>query len=250
MDEALDEYYPEIVYTRTMRLRSVGPDVRCLQRVLKTMGYYGTRPDGIYNANTASAVRTFQFDYGMSVDGVVNERLVKKINSVAATLRPLREATPEQIREAAVENGNDEQVENEYHTDAVKIQWSAVDAEWKTGATMKVIDVATGVSFRVKRVGGVNHADVEPRSVDDTEKMREVFGGNWSWTRRPVVVQISYLTAAASLCGMPHGDTVIADNGIDGHFCIHFYESQTDNYRSVTDNAHQKAINEAAKYSV
>lgn len=251
MDKALDEFYPEINYIRTMRLKTVGEDVRALQQVLKTMGYYGTRPDGIFNANTASAVRTFQFDYGMAVDGVVNERLVKKINSVAATLRPLREPTQEQIDASLPETENDiaQAEDRKYRTDAVKMQWSAVDKIWQQGRALKVTDIETGISFMLTRTGGINHADVEPCTEADTENLREVFSGAWSWQRRPVIVEISYITSAASVCGMPHGESNIFGNGVSGHFCMHFFESTDDDGYDMTDKAHQRAIDVASEYS-
>ena len=251
MDKALDEFYPEINYIRTMRLKTVGDDVKALQQVLKTMGYYGTRPDGIYNANTASAVRTFQFDYGMAVDGIVNERLVKKINSVAASLRPLREPTKEQLADSLPENNaNAEKASDRlYRTDAVKMQWSAVDKAWPLGKVMKVTDVETGISLNLKRTGGINHADVEPCTEEDTDSLKEIFSGTWSWQRRPVIVEISYITSAASICGMPHGENNILGNGLNGHFCMHFFESTDDDGFVLTDKAHQKAVDIAAEYS-
>ncbi len=252
MDKALDKFYPEIQYIRPMRLKTVGSDVKALQQVLKTMGYYGTRPDGIFNANTASAVRTFQFDYGMAVDGVVNERRVNKINSVAATLRPLRAPTVKQIENSMPEaeaTDNTSAKSRIYRTDAVKMQWGAVDPVWPLDKTMKLTDVGTGISFYVKRTGGTNHADVEPCTEGDTQNMREAFSGMWSWQRRPVIVEVSYITSAASICGMPHGEDNIFANGVNGHFCLHFYESTNDDEYCTTDKAHQRAITAAAKYS-
>ena len=251
LDVALDECYPEIHFTGIMRMRSVGKDVMALQQVLKTLGYYGTRPDGVFNANTASAVRTFQFDYGMAVDGVVTERLVKKINSVSASLRPFKGpdvVIDESVAEAAetVKMAADEP---EYRTDAVKLQWSAVDSAWKVGKVLRLIDVETGESVDLKRTGGVNHADAEPCTQEDTDKLKMMFGGAWSWARRPVIAQVSYITAAASICGMPHGADAINGNGVNGHFCVHFYESLDDNGYNIADRAHQRAIDIASEYS-
>lgn len=251
MDKALDEFYPEINYIRTMKLKTVGEDVKTLQQVLKTMGYYGTRPDGIFNANTASAVRTFQFDYGMAVDGIVNERLVKKINSVAASLRPLREPTKEQIADSMPETeaASTESMDRLYRTDAVKMQWSAVNRIWQQGKSLKVTDIETGISFELMRTGGINHADVEPCTEADANNLREAFSGAWSWQRRPVIVEISYITSAASICGMPHGENLVFGNGVSGHFCMHFFESTDDDGYDMTDKAHQKAIDIASEYS-
>lgn len=251
LDEALDECYPEIEYKGNMHLHSVGNDVLALQQVLKTLGYYGMRPNGVFNANTASAVRTFQFDYGMAVDGIVNERLVKKINTVAASLRPFRgsDVVLEDEPDDNNENGITEQYGvNLFHTDAVKMQWRAVNNAWKPGKVLTVTDVETGISVNLKRTGGKNHADAEPCTQEDTDKLKTAFGGTWSWTRRPIVAQVSYITSAASICGMPHGDNVVSDNGVYGHFCVYFFESTDDDGFNTMDAAHRDAIDMAANY--
>ena len=251
LDEALNECYPEIEFNGTMRLRSVGEDVKSLQQVLKTLGYYGTRPDGIFNANTASAVRTFQFDYGMAVDGIVNERLVKKINAVAASLRPLKhnedDITPIEVAKSVAQA--DSVAKSVFHTDAVKIQWSAVNSAWRPGKVLTITDVETGISVELKRTGGIHHADAEPLTAEDTRKLKDIFGGSWSWARRPFVAQLSYLTAAASLCGMPHGDDAVSGNEVSGHFCMYFFESTDDNGYGIMDRAHARAIDSAAQFT-
>lgn len=252
LDEALDECYPEIHYKGNMRLHSVGEDVMALQQVLKTLGYYGMRPNGVFDANTASAVRTFQFDYGMQVDGVVNERLIKKINTVSASLRPFKGSDVEldsELSESIVTEQTEQDGSSIYHTDAVKMQWRAVKTAWKLGKVLKVTDVETGVSVNLKRTGGTNHADAEPCTKEDTDNLKSMFGGAWSWTRRPIVAQISYITAAASICGMPHGENAVADNGVYGHFCVYFYESTDDDGFNTMNEAHKKAIDIAADYS-
>lgn len=48
-----------------------GSDVRTVQEKLKRWGYYSGEVDGIYGAQTASAVRAFQKKNGLAVDGIV-----------------------------------------------------------------------------------------------------------------------------------------------------------------------------------
>ncbi len=48
-----------------------GSDVRTVQEKLKRWGYYTGEVDGIYGAQTASAVRAFQKKNGLTVDGIV-----------------------------------------------------------------------------------------------------------------------------------------------------------------------------------
>lgn len=56
---------PRPAIPRTIRRGSVGPAVRKLQRLLRL------RADGIFGKKTEAAVRAFQKDHGLAVDGVV-----------------------------------------------------------------------------------------------------------------------------------------------------------------------------------
>lgn len=252
LDKALDEMYPEIIFKRIMHIKSVGRDVKCLQRVLKSIGYFGQKPTGIFDENTYLSVCNFQKDYGLSVDGRVNARLASKINFIASSLRPLKLETetilqayvpsPEVVEESAGE-------EIVYKTDAVKVQWHVVNKAWKINEIKTVTDLETGTSFNMKRTGGIHHIDAEPVTKNDAEALKKIFSGEWSWSRRPILMSVSYITTAASICGMPHGDYSVIGNGINGHFCLHFCESKDDQTKQV-DPAHQKAIDIAAQYKI
>ena len=61
--------------------RLVGDDVSVLQERLLELGYAPGRPDGVFGARTESALRQFQRDYGLRVDGLCGP----------ATLRALRQ---------------------------------------------------------------------------------------------------------------------------------------------------------------
>lgn len=107
------------------------------------------------------------------------------------------------------------------------LRWEAVDPLWPWDTQATVTDLETGVRFRADRYGGYLHADVQPFTVADTQKMKQLFGGGWSWQRRAVVVELKGKRIAGSMNGMPHGDDTIEDNDFPGHFCIHFWGSLT-----------------------
>ncbi|MPN47989.1 hypothetical protein SDC9_195593 [bioreactor metagenome] len=98
--------------------------------------------------------------------------------------------------------------------------------------------------------------------------MKEVWGGNWNWARRAVIVETDGRKIAASISGMPHAgldskpanvtvsgrsegygkgvnlDT-IKGNGQDGHFDVHFLNSRTHGTNRV-NAAHQQMVKVAA----
>lgn len=58
-----------------------GSDVSSIQRKLKKMGYLDGAVDGIYGGDTASAVKAFQSDEGLSATGMVNGDTLSRITS-------------------------------------------------------------------------------------------------------------------------------------------------------------------------
>ena len=110
--------------------------------------------------------------------------------------------------------------------------------------TAQVIDVDTLITYTVKRVGGYNHADVEPISVEDTAKMYSIYDNEWSWVRRAVWIKYGDRYIAASINGYPHSYDLVEDNDMTGHTCIHFLMSRTHGTNRV-DEAHQAAVEKA-----
>lgn len=142
----------------------------------------------------------------------------------------------------------------------------------KEGVTAKVTDVDTGISYMVRRTyGGFDTlADVEPLTMEDTQKMLETYGDALHTTRRAVIVTIDGMDMAASISAFAHsgredapfGDVVdnrsggsgrginldgIRDNGIEGVVDIYFYNSLMPGLNR-TDEMHQNMVLKAASY--
>lgn len=174
---------------------------------------------------------------------------------------PMRENNPDpfSVRENMLYNDSHE-LENDYFDDlqsyimgqqkstpeVLKMDWFNNVNNLFTKYTLiaQVIDVQTKKTYFVKRTGGYNHADVEPIDAKNTAIMKEIYGGVWSWTRRPVWVYIDGIYVAGSINGMPHGYSLIDGNNMGGHSCIHFLNSKTHGTKRV-DEAHQNAVETA-----
>ena len=61
------------------KMGSRGDEVRRIQQKLKSLGYFTSAVDGIYGTLTQSAVKRFQRDNGLSVDGIAGPRTLSAL---------------------------------------------------------------------------------------------------------------------------------------------------------------------------
>lgn len=148
------------------------------------------------------------------------------------------------------------------------LDWNIAKNIFSINSTAEVMDVHTKKTFRVKRTMGTNHADAEALTAEDTKIIKSIWEG-FSWERRPIILTINGRKLAASMSAMPHAGIdaapafkvidnrsqgygrgqnldVVKENGMDGHFDIHFLNS-TRHMDGKKDPQHQAAILEAAK---
>ena len=115
----------------------------------------------------------------------------------------------------------------------------------KEGSYGTIYDIKSGKSIRIKRMGGHNHADVEPASKKDTAKLAKI---GYSWDSRPVILKAGGKYVACAINTKPHGDQTIDNNGFNGQFCLHMVGSKTHGSDSVNEE-HQKSIQEAYSWA-
>ncbi len=203
-----------------------GSNVVKLQQALECLGYYSGVIDGNYGSGTVAAVKKLQKNRNMKEDGIAG----------SATIRVL-------FGENASSSSSGSS--KTYKTEV--LDWFAdnVTSVIPKNARFTVKDVKTGKTFEAVRWSGSNHLDAEPRTTEDTEAMKSIYGGSWSWRRRAILILYNGHVYAASMNGMPHGTTTIS-NGFDGHFCIHFKNSKTHGTKKV-DPDHQSAVTSASR---
>lgn len=121
------------------------------------------------------------------------------------------------------------------------------DELFSKGTKATVIDLMTGKHFNVYRFGGWYHADSEPMTKEDVAIYKDIYGGHWSWDRRPIVLVVGDRYIAASMHGMPHKANPNSSNGMPGHFCIHLFHSKV--HETGREEAqHQACVMEAFRY--
>lgn len=128
------------------------------------------------------------------------------------------------------------------------LNWfDSVNSLFPSYTKTRVIDIQSGQTYFVYRIGGSYHADVEPIDQENTAIFHSLYDNEYSWVRRPVWVEIKpNFFVAGSINGYPHGQSFITNNNMDGHTCIHFLSSKTHGTKKV-DSSHQNCVTEAYK---
>jgi peptidoglycan hydrolase-like protein with peptidoglycan-binding domain len=254
-----------------LKTGSRGEAVVKLQNDLKTLGFFNASSTGYYGSITTSAVKKLQKSYGIKQDGISGsqtyaliDKLLGRTQSNPQTTAVKKDTAKESIVTLA-SRGNQERY-------GYKIPWfDNVENFFSRGKKATVLDIETGLSFNIMRSYGTNHADCETLTAKDTEIMKSIYNGQWSWARRAVIVTVDGVKIAASMAGMPHAgdddkaaDTYVSwrsggygygvnldkvkKNNMDGHFDIHFLGSKTHGTNKVDSN-HQNAVKKAADWA-
>jgi len=107
--------------------------------------------------------------------------------------------------------------------------WREVRRVLPLHTDIQIIDVWTGTIYYVRSMSNGFHADVETIDAANTALHLETFGGVQTWSSRPVWVRVGDRFFSAAIHSMQHSSTIIANNNMDGHVCLHFYGSTTHN---------------------
>jgi len=267
-----------------------------IQQNLIKLGLYNGKADGINGSGTTAAIKQFQAANQLEASGSLDAATEKAILSdkgltIASrgninrqsNIAPSKDDTQPDLTDEIVNEDLQDDTGSELDKNGTtdnsskdsKIEpgeyldwWEIVRDEFNIGTTAQVIDYRTGKTFNIKRTYGTNHADAETLTKEDTAIMKELWGGKWSWTRRPVIIVLGERRIAASIAAMPHagrdsapagaiiknrsvgygtGSNLdkIKGNNMDGHFDVHFLNSRTHG-TNRKDTGHQNAIREAA----
>lgn len=224
----------------TLSMGSSGSEVTSLQKRLISLNYMSGSADGSFGAKTRDAVMLFQKQTGLTVDGKAGKTTINKL--FASSAEKYDGKTTISSSSSSSSSGSS----SSSKSGVILADWWTSDIQkvYSRGTIATVTDVKTGISWKVKRRGGTNHADTEPLTAEDTAKMKQAYGGSWSWNRRAIWVTVNGKTYAASQNGMPHAVYSITDNNFNGHFCIHFLNSRTHTGNRL-DSAHQSCVKAA-----
>jgi len=232
-------------------------DVAVLQRALLLSGWLtdDALVSGYFDAATLDAVKAFQQFNELTVDGIVGPATIKIMQDQGLTTL---------VNDVPVSRGVARVQYGEYLNWWRDVKGQIIDR----GTVMRIRDIYTGLEYNIMMTFGGNHADVEAMTAEDSEIIKQTYGGDFGWGRRPVLVYVNDRVIAASMSAMPHAGRddkpsevkvsnrslgygygynldKIKNNGMDGVCDLHFAGS-TRHLDGNQDSQHQAAIRVAA----
>ncbi len=232
-------------------------DVAVLQRALYLSGWLNDNKNisGLFDAATLDAVKAFQQFNELTVDGIVGSATIEIMMDQKLT---------NTVADVPVSRGVSRAQYGEYVNWWSDVKGKLIDR----GTELKIKDIYTGLEYEVMMTFGGNHADVEALTAEDSEIIKQTYGGAFSWGRRPVLVYVDGRVLAASMSAMPHAGRddkpaevkvsgrslgygygynldKIKNNGMDGVCDLHFAGS-TRHLDGNRDSKHQAAVRVAA----
>lgn len=216
-------------------------DIRRMQTRLMQLGYT-TPVTGKFDANTYMAVLNFQLRNNLPVNGVGSTAMQHVLYSDQA--KPASAQPSYQLEEGA---GYMQAPD----AGSIKLlHWqNEVKSKLPSGASMVIYDPVSKLSWTLKSYAPGRHCDSEPATLRDTLIMFRAFGKP-SWDIRTVYIKLpDGQWTMAAMHNYPHLKGNIAENGFDGHVCVHFLrdmsEAQRNDPNYGVDN--QKALRQAWK---
>ena len=236
-----------------LRPKMSGSRVKTLQKELKARRFLSANATGYYGLATKQAVGDFQVAAKLSPDGIAGQETLTMLyadNGIKAPRVTVSSSSSGGSSSSGSSSGGAWGTCSATYAALSGLgkvhlsSWESIDVAWPGLSNRKsalITDVTTGKQFRVTRYNKTSHADVAPDSANDTAILKSVYGGSWSWDRRPIWVTVNGKTYAASMNGMPHGSDYNPNDNMNGHICIHFNGSLGHATPSV-DSRHQEAV--------
>jgi len=233
----------------TMKEGDVSSSVKEMQQKLIALGYLTGTADGNFGPRTYRAVVEFQKANALKADGVAGKQTIAALNSAQISNNgvsgPANNApTVTTAPDASVSLGTTVRVSAE---NVVYEYWySTVRNACRKYPYCTLYDPETGISWQVHMFSYGKHAEIEPLTAADTEKMYQVCGYQ-DWTPKPVwVIFADGTIRIATTHSVPHEVQHITSNNFAGHSCLHFPRTMAQ-VTAIGPYAtrHQKAVDQA-----
>ncbi len=219
-----------------------GEQVSMIQTRLRELGYFMFKPTGKFQSLTRTCTIAFQSNQTdengapIIADGTVGEQSLSILFSTGALRAPIGQ----NVRFPALQKATGTQKEI-----GQRVNWETVKNKLVVGLHYQMMDFQTGATFEMIFTGGEQHAEMECASATDTTAYKSLYGGEFNYYKRPMLVQLNGEWVACSLQGQPHGEDTVSSNDMDGHACL-FFDGSRSHVGGLADVEHVSNINTAA----
>ncbi len=205
----------------TLRAGATGAAVIRLQQTLASYNYE-VSVTGVYDDATVKAVRSFQVNNGLSVDGVAGKNTQTKLYSGNCV-----SYVPGTV---GATYGSAGYVAKPSLSQVKLLHWSNdIKDNLSYGQALICYDPATDISWSLTVIARGRHCDVEPSTKEDTAAMNAAFTGMTPWDPKPVFVRLPSGTwTVATTHNVAHNINPIPDNDFDGQNCVHFLRDMSE----------------------
>lgn len=222
-------------------------NLACLNTTTRYAGYISKKTYIYKSASTTSTKKALDVNTKVYVIGKSGD-FYRVQNASGSVTGYVKTGCVSKIKVATNTTTNTKPV-SYYKSKVVKMDWfSGGQDVLKKGSYGYIYDIGSGQTIKIKRMGGSNHADIEPATASDTAKLKAACGGTFSWDSRPVILIAGGKYVACAINTMPHGSQTITTNNYDGQFCLHMIGSKTHGTNCVNE-VHQDAIEDAYNWA-
>ncbi len=199
-----------------------GDYIVMIQIRLRELGYFHFKATGRFQGMTRSSVIAFQQNQmdadGKAIisDGTIGQQSIDILFSSTAARSPIAQSIPYGPPASGSQKAVGELVE-----------WNEVKSLLTEGNSYEIMDFNTGQVFEMVFVGGEQHAEMECKGANDTIIYKQVFGEEFNYSKRPMLLIMGEKKIACSLQGAPHGTDTVSSNDMSGHACLYFSGSKS-----------------------
>ncbi len=142
-----------------LKVGSKGQDVRKLQQRLRELGYYHGAADGDFGKGTETAVKSFQSQNGLTVDGKVGKATFNRIYSAnAKKIKPTPKPTPKATAAPKI-NENIYLRRGDTGREVTRMQARLIELGYLTGKATGTFDSATEKAVYAFQKRNVSYSD-------------------------------------------------------------------------------------------
>lgn len=139
---------------RIVEVGMTGKDVREMQGRLKLLGFYTGKVDGVFSWRTYWALRNFQYEFGLKVDGILGPKTKLKLYNATKHYRPTAEelGVPTQPAPTPARQRNPEQVVHSsgFSPNDIRLMANAVYGEARGEPYIGQVAIAAVILNRVR----------------------------------------------------------------------------------------------------